>query len=83
MKILWDEPKRQSTLRERGIDFAHVTMDFIAQAEFRGTREGRSKVVGLLNGDIVTVIFKPLGSEAISIISMRRASRKERRPFQP
>ena len=35
--------------------------------------------IGLFRGTVVTVIFELLGTEALSIVSMRRASRKERR----
>jgi uncharacterized DUF497 family protein len=36
--------------------------------------------IGEFNGQIiVAVVFKPLGSEAISVISMRPASTKERK----
>ena len=35
--------------------------------------------VGWFGDAIIAVIFKPLGSEALSVISMRHASRKERK----
>lgn len=79
MMITWDEPKRLKTLAERGLDFADVTLDFFATATILGSRDGRYKAVGVLGGAIIiAVVFKPLGSEALSIISMRRASAKER-----
>ncbi|HXE26320.1 MAG TPA: hypothetical protein VN637_15670 [Roseiarcus sp.] len=31
-----------------------------------------------MRGRVIVVIFAPLGSESVSIISMRRANRKER-----
>jgi uncharacterized protein len=40
---------------------------------------GRFKAIGILDGVPTTVIFKPLGTEAISIISMRHSSTRERR----
>lgn len=38
--------------------------------------------IGEFRQTILAVIFKPLGSEAISVISMRRASRKERSAYE-
>jgi uncharacterized DUF497 family protein len=35
--------------------------------------------IGPFSGVILSVIFGPLGTEAVSVISMRRASRKERK----
>lgn len=42
------------------------------------SRDGRYAAVAALGGTMITVIFKPLGSEALSIIPMRRVRRKER-----
>jgi uncharacterized protein len=81
MKIVWGEPKREWTLKNRGYDFmdlAAVADEFFAAAIIVGARDGRYKAVGTFRGRTVAVIFKPLGTEAISLISMRRASRKER-----
>jgi uncharacterized DUF497 family protein len=37
--------------------------------------------IGEFDGQIISVVFKPLGSEALSVISMRIASRKERKAY--
>jgi uncharacterized DUF497 family protein len=79
MYIVWDEPKRLTNLRKRGLDFALLRLEFFADAIAVPTRLGRFKAVWWFDGEPTTVIFKPLGSEALSVISMRRASRKERR----
>lgn len=34
--------------------------------------------IGRFRGSVLAVIFAPLGTEAASVITMRRASRKER-----
>jgi len=81
MKIVWDEPKRQRNLRERGLDFADVDLEFFAASIMAEAKKGRSRAIGEFRGKIVTVIFKPLGSEAISVISMRPASRNERKAY--
>jgi len=39
----------------------------------------RFRAIGWLADDLVTLIFSPLGAEAISVISLRPASRAERK----
>lgn len=78
MRIVWDEPKRLANLDKHGFDFADLTMTFFADAVVRPTRAGRLQAIGRHAGVPVSVIFRPLGREALSVISMRDASRKER-----
>jgi uncharacterized DUF497 family protein len=80
MKIVWDEPKRLANLAKHDLDFADLDPDFFAAAMVSPTKRGnRFVAVGEYDaGIIVTVVFKPLGAEAVSVISMRPASRKER-----
>jgi uncharacterized protein len=80
MKIAWDEPKRRQNLTKHGLDFADLTLEFFLSANVVAAKEGRYKAVGEIDELVVTtVVFRPLGSEAISVISMRPASRKERK----
>ncbi|MGI6854999.1 BrnT family toxin [Mesorhizobium sp. 1B3] len=80
MKIVWDETKRQTNQTKHGLDFADLDVDFFMNATIYPAKEGRTLALGEFRGEIIlAVIFAPLGSEAISIISMRHASRKERR----
>jgi uncharacterized DUF497 family protein len=78
MIIVWDEPKREANLVKHKIDFADIGEEFFASAIVRPARDGRFAALGELNGKIA-VIFLTLGTEGISIISARPASRKERR----
>lgn len=79
MKIIWDEPKRQTNLTKHRLDFAELNVEFFEQATIYPAKLGRSIAVGELDGQmIVAVVFKPVGSEALSVISMRPASTKER-----
>ncbi|MBA8902868.1 BrnT family toxin [Phyllobacterium sp. P30BS-XVII] len=79
MKIIWDEPKRQQNLAKHGLDFADLLIEFFLDAHIENARNGRFLAIGDYNGQtIVAVVFKLLGSEALSVISMRYASRKER-----
>lgn len=80
LRILWDEPKRQANLLKHGLDFALLTADFFATATVVPAKAGRYLAIGDLGGVpvVVAVIFAPLGSEAVSVISMRPAAAKER-----
>jgi uncharacterized DUF497 family protein len=76
--IVWDEPKRETNLAKHGLDFADLTEGFFPGATLFPTREHRFKAVGRFGNGIITVIFRPLGQEGLSVICMRPASRKER-----
>ena len=79
MKIVWDEAKRQRNLAKHGMDFADLSLEFFLSANVGPARNGRYLAIGELDGRIVvTVVFRPLGNEALSVISMRPASSKER-----
>jgi len=80
MEIVWDEPKRLANIAKHGLDFADLTSDFFLEAHVEAAKEGRFLAIGRLKGEVViAVVFRPLGSEAVSVISMRRANQKERR----
>lgn len=78
MKITWDEPKRLSNIDKHGLDFAALTPEFFLDAMVVPAKQGRFAALGRLEDGTIVVIFALLGSEAISVISMRAASRKER-----
>jgi uncharacterized protein len=78
MKIVWDESKRLTNLAKHGLDFADLDIDFFSEAAVSPATRGRFVAVGEWAGIAITVVFRPLGAEAISVISMRPASRKER-----
>lgn len=80
MKIVWDEPKRETNIAKHGLDFADLTLEFFRDAKVGPAKADRFVAVGELNGQtVVAVVFRPLGSEALSVISVRPASTKERR----
>ncbi len=79
MKIVWDEPKRIANLEKHGLDFAALTLEFFLYAVIDEAKGERMMAIGYLDGELViAVVFRPLGSEALSVISMRRANQKER-----
>lgn len=78
MKIVWDETKRALNIEKHGLDFAELQFDFFLTAVTTPARDGRSKAVGRLRDGTIVVIYLTLGSEALSIISMRPARKDER-----
>lgn len=79
MIIAWDEPKRQTNLAKHGLDFANLDEEFFLAASIVEAKERRLMAIGWFRGElIIAVVFAPLGTEAISVISMRRASNRER-----
>ncbi|MBD8555540.1 BrnT family toxin [Rhizobium sp. CFBP 8762] len=79
MKIIWDEPKRLTNLAKHGFDFADLTLEFFRDASVTTAKADRFIAIGELHGQqVIAVIFRPLGSQALSVISMRPANQKER-----
>jgi uncharacterized protein len=86
MKSVPDPPKRTANIKKHGLDLADVEDRFDWETALIGPArpsQGRARfvAVGFLAGDLVTLIFSPLGTEAIAPISLRPASRKERRRY--
>ena len=80
MKITWDERKRLANIRKHGLDFADLHLIFFATAIFRHGHSDRTLALGMNRGAvIIAVVFRPLGTEAFSVISMRPASVQERK----
>ena len=86
MRIVWDEPKRRTNLATHGFDLTDAeSFDWESALVVSGHpgTDGRSRyrAIGRLGDHLVTVVFSPLGTEAISVVSMRAASRKERKLY--
>ena len=86
MIFVCDPPKRRLNLKTHALDLQDAeTCDWtkaVVTPTYEGARgEDRFKAVLPFGDQLVTVVFSPLGSEAVSVISMRRASRKERRDY--
>jgi uncharacterized protein len=85
VKIVWDESKRHINLEKHGLDFAEFERGFswerfvtIPSRPSLTTQRRRAQLVGRLNDVIVVAVVSPLGSEALSLISLRPANLKER-----
>lgn len=76
--IVWDEPKRQVNLAKHGLDFADLDAGFFLQAVVVPAKDGRHMAIGRLADGTVAVVFALLGTQGVSVISMRPASKKER-----
>jgi uncharacterized DUF497 family protein len=87
MRIVWDEPKRRANLATHGLDLADAeSFDWEAALVVPGHAgkggRPRFRAIGRLGRDLVIIVFSLLGSEAISVISLRRASRAERKFYE-
>lgn len=79
MEIIWDEQKRQRNIAKHGFDFADLDADYFLMSKVIPAKSGRYMAIGEFRDEaVVVVVFAPLGSEGLSVISMRPASRKER-----
>ncbi|WP_274628355.1 BrnT family toxin [Arvimicrobium flavum] len=79
MEIVWDERKRRANLEKHGLDFAALSLDFFLTSLVRPAKQNRMQAIGRIEDACIVVIFVPLGSEALSLISMRPASHEERK----
>ena len=81
LTIAWDEPKRQANLSKHGLDFADLDEEFFLGALGVPARSRRLKAMGRFADGTIAVVFATLGTEGISVISMRPASRQERMQY--
>lgn len=82
MRITFDPPKRDATLRERSLDFTDAAEVFAGVAIDipdirRDYGETRIITVGHLRGRMVIVVWTPRG-DARHVISMRKANDREK-----
>ncbi|MDQ0422587.1 uncharacterized DUF497 family protein [Peteryoungia aggregata LMG 23059] len=82
MVIVWDEPKRLANIDKHGLDFADLSLEFFERALIRPAKRGRLQAIGRLADGTVAVIFVRLGTEGLSVISIRAANPAERRALR-
>jgi uncharacterized DUF497 family protein len=85
MRFEWDEHKRRANLVKHGLDFIDAAEVFEAPyvdapSAYDGDEE-RFLATGTSKGRFVTVVYT-MRSEAIRIISFRRARHEEREKYQ-
>jgi len=81
MKFIWDEPKRQLTLKKHGVDFLDAPRFFESETfTFEDNRfdygEQRFVTLGLLDNEVVVMVHTENANE-IRVISMRKATKNE------
>jgi uncharacterized DUF497 family protein len=81
VKIVWDEPKRLANLAKHGLGFADLNETFFDNALVLPSYNRRWAGIGKNIRGVIVVVFVTLGKEAVSIISMRPASRNERKLY--
>ncbi len=80
MEIIYEEAKRLANVEKHGLDFADLSIDFFGASMVVAANSSRFMAIGEFQGRIIiAVVFRPMGSEALSVISMRPASSKERK----
>ncbi len=79
VKIVFDERKRDGNRAKHGFDFESLTVEWFEAATITAAKLGRYQAIGKLEDATIVVIFRPLGAEALYVISMRRAGKNERK----
>ncbi len=78
LMIVWDEPKRQANLAKHDLDFADLDEEFFLALIVVPAKDGRHMAIGRMADGTIAVVFAALGTEGVSVISMRPASLRER-----
>lgn len=85
MKITYDPAKNERNIRERGLSFERVAeFDFgtaiTVEDKRREYGEARYRVLGWIGAELHALVFT-LRESTLRVVSLRRASRKERRLY--
>jgi len=85
MKLEWDEAKRQTTLQERGLDFAHLErFDWETAMVSKDLRtdygETRTIAFGTIDNRLICLVYT-MRTHALRVISMRKANARERKVY--
>ncbi|MGB0386087.1 MAG: BrnT family toxin [Ardenticatenaceae bacterium] len=86
MKFQWDENKRISNLAKHRLDFedAHLVFNdesFFVEDDRYQYYETRFILYGTLLGRVVVVVFSMPDDDVVRIISMRKATKRERKSY--
>ena len=88
MRLEWDENKNRENLQKHGFDFADARQLFnhplLVKPDIRKAY-GEDRWIGIgtmNNGIIVVFVFAKRNHETTRIISMRKASKKERKNYE-
>jgi uncharacterized DUF497 family protein len=83
----WDEAKSRTNIRKHGLDFADAQQMFrgsvIAEPDTRDDYgEKRWVGLGLIHGRVTHIVFTEREGDVIRIISLRKATRREREQYE-
>ena len=86
MKFKWDKNKRISNLAKHRLDFedAHLVFNdesFFVEDDRYQYDETRFILYGTLLGRVVVVVFSMPDDDVVRIISMRKATKRERKSY--
>jgi uncharacterized protein len=82
VSITCDHAKRLANLDKHGLDFADLDVEFFLNSVIVVARAHRFKAIDRPGPEVmIAAVFALLGAEAISVVFMRVASRKERNMF--
>ena len=87
MRFEWDEAKRRANIRKHGLDFADVVELFsrpmlVAPDTREDYGETRWLGLGWIGGRLTQVVFAEKEPDVVRIISLRKATRRERKNFE-
>jgi uncharacterized DUF497 family protein len=87
MTFAWDEAKNRANLRKHGFDFADAEELFcgrlIVEADTRNDyEENRWSGLGIVGGCVAQVVFAEPMPGTIRIISLRKATSRERKEYE-
>lgn len=90
MKFEWDQAKNERNLQWHGFDFADAERVFTGPSPFLvrlDTREDygedRWQGIGVLDGVVVVmIVFTEPRTDVVRIISMRKATKSERKEYE-
>ena len=87
MKFEWDAAKNRANLRKHGFDFREAEEIFrgalLAEPDMREDYgERRWTGLGITRGLTVHVVFSERGPDTIRIISLRKATTRERKEYE-
>jgi len=87
MRLEWDKTKNRANIRKHGLDFADAEEVFrgvlLAEADTREDYgERRWSGLGQIRGRTVKIVFSERDPETIRIISLRKATRHERKAYE-
>jgi uncharacterized DUF497 family protein len=79
----WDEAKRRENLRKHDVDFAIVEafdwLQSIADEDDTAEGEPRFIAIGPIGAKLYVLVWTPRGDDIVRVISLRKATRTERK----